>query len=329
MGTIVQDSNTGEVIIDLNHDGMKFVICQGGRGGQGNVHFTNSVRQAPTFAQKGGPPEIKSIQLELKLLADVALIGLPNAGKSTLLSRMSAAKPKIADYPFTTLSPNLGVVSVGDRTFVMADLPGLIEGASEGIGLGHQFLRHAERNRILLHLIEAFPLDGADPYENFKTIEDELRQYSEDLYKLPRIIAITKCDTAYEESDLDELASKFQNLPVFKISAVSGRGMEELGRTLLEAIDIETEDPVHKLVPVLKEKTEDRYEVMKDAKGDYLVRGRRVEQLVAMTDLTNNEAVMYMHKILQRIGVIQQLRELGIEDGNEVRVGSFSFTYED
>ena len=328
LGTIVQDAQTGEVIVDLSHDGMRVVICEGGKGGQGNVHFTNSVRQAPTFAQKGGPPEIRSIQLELKLLADIALIGLPNAGKSTLLSRMSAATPKIADYPFTTLSPNLGVVSVGDRTFVMADLPGLIEGASEGVGLGHQFLKHAERNRILLHLIEAFPIDESDPYENFKTIEEELRQYSEDLYQLPRIVAITKCDIAYEESSIDEVAAKFEGLEPFRISAVSGRGMEELGRAILTSLDVETETTAV-LVPVLRERTNDRYEVFKDPKSGYSVKGRRVEQLVAMTDLSNTEAVMYMHRMLQRIGVIQQLRELGIADGEEVRIGTFSFNYQD
>lgn len=329
VGTIVTDRETGETIADLTHDGMRVVVCEGGRGGQGNVHFTNSVRQAPTFAQKGGPTMVRSCHLELKLLADVALIGLPNAGKSTLLSRMSAAKPKIADYPFTTLSPNLGVVKVGDRTFVMADLPGLIEGASEGIGLGHQFLKHAERNRILLHLVEAFPLDGSEPLANFQTIEAELEQYSAELYALPRIVALTKCDLAYQEEDLDAVAATFGDIKPYRISAVSGRGMEELGRTLLEAIDKETEERPTRLVPVLKPKLEERYEVSRDNDGRYRVKGRRVEQLVAMTDLTNLEAVMYLHRMLQRIGVVQQLRELGVDDGDEVVVGNFSFTYQD
>jgi GTP-binding protein len=329
IGTIITDRETGEVIADLNHDGMKVVICEGGRGGQGNVHFTNSVRQAPTFAQKGGPTMTRVCHLELKLLADVALIGLPNAGKSTLLSRMSAAKPKIADYPFTTLSPNLGVVKVADRTFVMADLPGLIEGASEGIGLGHQFLKHAERNRILLHLVEAFPLDGSAPIDNFQTIEAELEQYSQELYALPRIVALTKCDLTYDESALDEVAATFGDLELFRISAVSGRGMEDLGRTLLDAIDKEIEERPVKLVPVLKPKLEERYEVSRDRDGRFRVKGRRVEQLVAMTDLTNLEAVMYLHRMLQRIGVVQQLRELGVDDGDEVVVGNFSFTYQD
>lgn len=329
VGTIVQDAATGEVLVDLCHDGMRFVVCEGGRGGQGNVHFTNSVRQAPTFAQKGGPAESHSIQLELKLLADVALIGLPNAGKSTLLSVLSAARPKIADYPFTTLSPNLGVVKVGDRTFVMADLPGLIEGASEGIGLGHQFLKHAERNRVLLHLVEAFPIDETDPYDNYRLIEDELRQYSADLFALPRIVALTKLDTAPSSEAVERVAARFAEVSLHRISAVTGLGMTELSRELLDTIDEETEAQESvRLVPVLRPAKEERYEVSKDNWG-YHVAGRRVEQLVAMTDLGNSEAVMYLHRMLQRIGVIQQLRGLGIEDGDEVRVGSFTFTYKD
>lgn len=331
VGTEVRDVETGELLIDLAHDGMKFEISRGGKGGQGNLHFTNSVRQAPTFAQKGEPGEYREVELELKLLADVALIGLPNAGKSTLLSRLSAARPKIADYPFTTLAPNLGVVSVLDQTFVMADLPGLIEGASEGIGLGHQFLRHAERNRVLLHLVDAFPIDESDPFANYQLIEEELRKYNETLYMRPRVIALNKCDLAYEDSMVDAVAKKFEEtgITLFRISAVAGQGLEELKRELLSEIVKETEqEATQKLVPVLRPKEAEQYEITKRG-NSYMVHGRRVERMVAMTDLSNTEAVMFLHRQLQRIGVVQKLRELGIEDGDEVNVGSFAFTYSD
>lgn len=185
VGTVIVDSETGDPLIDMATHGMRYVICKGGKGGKGNMHYTSSVRQAPNFAQKGAPGERILAKLELKMLADVALVGLPNAGKSTLISRLSAARPKIADYPFTTIIPNLGVVRFRDESFVIADMPGLIEGASDGIGLGHQFLRHVERCRVLVHVVDTFPVDGSNPRKNFDLIETELRRYSEDIWSRP------------------------------------------------------------------------------------------------------------------------------------------------
>ncbi len=201
VGTVVSNAETGALIVDLRVNGMKHVICQGGKGGQGNEHFATSTRQAPNFAQKGAPGERVLAHLELKLLADVGLIGLPNAGKSTLISRISAAKPKIADYPFTTIVPNLGVVVFHNETFVVADMPGLILGASEGIGLGHQFLRHIERNRVLVHVLDAFPIDESDPLENYELIERELKLYSEEVWATPRLIALNKIDLVSEDGN--------------------------------------------------------------------------------------------------------------------------------
>ncbi|MCU0317423.1 MAG: GTPase ObgE [Fimbriimonadaceae bacterium] len=332
VGTIVTDLDLEEVIADLHTDGMAFVVSKGGKGGRGNLHFTNSVRQAPTFAQIGAPAEIINAKLELKLLADVGLIGLPNAGKSTLLSQLSAAKPKIADYPFTTLVPNLGVVRVSNETFVMADLPGLIEGASEGIGLGHQFLKHAERNKVLLHVVDSFPVDGSDPIENFKLIEAELQKYSEELFARPRLIALNKLDlggTGDDEVLIEFFREAGVNFPIFPISAAAAKGTEALAFALLEIIrEAEaTSPPV--IVPIFKETRDDAWDVEVDERGTLVVTGKRIVRLVSMTDLDNSEAVRYLHRKLKRIGVIDRLVEMGAEEGVDVRIGSWEFTYAD
>lgn len=331
VGTLVYDDITGDLVVDLAQDGVRFVICKGGKGGMGNVHFTNSVRQAPTFAQKGGPSELLDARLELKLLADVGVVGLPNAGKSTLLSVLSAARPKIADYPFTTLVPNLGVVTVADHTFVMADLPGLIEGASEGIGLGHQFLRHAERNRVLLHVVDVFPIDETAPMDNFRLIEDELLKYSPELAALPRIVALNKIDLL-QPDETQALREEFEKegYEVFPISAAAGQGLELLKHALWRVVEQSLNEQTSMVVsPVLVPKQDDGgWDV--DLQGStYVISGKRMERMVAMTDLENNEAVMYLHRRLQRMGVIERLRELGAEDGSHVRVGDFEFTYKD
>ncbi len=331
VGTVVKDIELDEVLIDLNVHGMKYVIAKGGRGGYGNQHYTSSVRQAPNFAQKGAPEERVHARLELKLLADVGLVGLPNAGKSTLISRISAARPKIADYPFTTIVPNLGVVKFHDTTFVVADMPGLIEGASVGVGLGHQFLKHVERNRLLVHVVDAYPVDDSDPIENYELIENELKLYSEEIFERPRIIALNKIDLVPSE-DYDKLRTRFEKLgrPLFPISAVTGQGLDPLLfqiTTLLEELANEPQLPV--VMPAMTrdhdldwdiEQTEDGYEVL----------GKRVRRLVAMTDLENPDAVRYLHRRLQRLGVIDKLRELGAQEGDTVFVGEavFSFTEE-
>lgn len=331
VGTVVHDVDLEEPIADLSVHGTKLVICKGGRGGFGNLHFVNSVRQAPSFAQRGAPGEQVRAKLELKLIAEVGLIGLPNAGKSTLLSAISAAKPKIGNYPFTTIAPNLGVVTAAHETFTIADLPGLIEGASEGHGLGHQFLRHAERNKVLLHVVDAFPIDESDPRANFELIEAELEHYSADLFARPRIVALNKMDVASEVQKKEALAAfDDTGFPTFAISGVSGEGLEELKFALWEAIQAATpeHEDVTVLTPVAEPKRDNRWTIALEG-DDYVVRGDRVERLVAMTDLNNRDGVHYLYRKLQRIGVIQELERMGAEDGDNVVVGDYVFTYTD
>ncbi|MCC7229702.1 MAG: GTPase ObgE [Fimbriimonadaceae bacterium] len=328
VGTVVRDMDLDEVLVDLNVHGMKFVLCRGGRGGYGNQHYTSSVRQAPNFAQKGAPEELVNAKLELKLIADVGLVGLPNAGKSTLISRISAARPKIADYPFTTIVPNLGVVRFRDKSFVVADMPGLIEGASEGVGLGHQFLKHVERNRVLVHVVDANPVDGSDPISNYELIEQELKLYSEEVWKRPRIIALNKIDIVPSE-DFDQLRQRFEKfgVPLFPISAVTGQGLDPMlweVIVMLEASLAVDEIPV--LMPALEKGLDLEWNVEPTDEG-FEVHGRRVERLVAMTDLENDEAIRYLHRRLQRLGVIDRLRELGAEEGDTVFVGKAVFNY--
>ncbi|MBN9503103.1 MAG: hypothetical protein BGO01_07940 [Armatimonadetes bacterium 55-13] len=330
VGTIVRDLDLDEILVDLNVHGMKFVLCRGGRGGYGNQHYTSSVRQAPNFAQKGAPEEIVHAKLELKLLADVGLVGLPNAGKSTLISMISAARPKIADYPFTTIVPNLGVVKFRDTSFVVADMPGLIQGASEGVGLGHQFLKHVERNRVLIHVVDAYPIDGSDPLENYHLIENELKLYSEEIWKRPRVIALNKTDII-PAGEFGGIRERFEGLgvPLFPISAATGQGMDPLlfeVVQLLEAAMAEPEIPV--LMPALEKAVDQEWSVEQTDEG-FEVYGKRVLRLVAMTDLQNDDAVRYLHRRLQRLGVIDRLRELGAEEGDTVYVGSAVFAYTD
>lgn len=328
VGTVVTDIETDIVLVDLNFDGMKYVLCKGGKGGFGNLHYTNSVRQAPTFAQKGAPADFAKVRLELKLLADVGLIGLPNAGKSTLIGRISAAKPKIADYPFTTIVPNLGVVSYGDESYTVADMPGLVEGASEGRGLGLQFLKHVERTRVLLHLVECLPMDESDPLTNFEIIENELKSYSEEIWKRPRIVVISKTDTAPAETvtELKDKLAKF-GYPVMAISAVVGEGVDELLAATTAILVRETANaPIPVLTPALSPSVDLAWEI--DSEGDtYTVRGKRIERLVAMTDMKNEEALHYLHRRLERLGVIGKLRELGAREGDTVRIGTFVFNF--
>jgi len=331
VGTIISNSVTGDILVDLKFHGQTLVLLQGGKGGSGNQHYANSVRQAPNFAQKGGPEEVVLAQLELKLIADVGLIGLPNAGKSTLISRISSAKPKIADYPFTTIVPNLGVVKINEDTFVVADTPGLIEGASKGIGLGHQFLKHVERNRVLVHIVDAMPIDGSNPLSNFHIIENELRLYSQELWERPRLVAINKIDIVPSDQ-YNALRQSFESLelPLFPISAATGQGIEPLLQAIsqkLKEMPVDEEDVV--LTPKPEAKTEDDWEIVVEDDGKYRLIGKRLERLVAMTDLQNSEAVGNLHQRLERVGVIKKLRELGTVQGDSVMVGDAEFDFED
>ena len=329
VGTVVTDIETGEPIVDLNHHGMKFIIAKGGRGGFGNEHYTSSVRQAPNFAEKGEPGEKRKVKLELKLLADVALVGLPNAGKSTLISRISAARPKIADYPFTTIVPNLGVVYFRDTTFVVADMPGLIEGASQGIGLGHQFLRHVERSRILVHVVDAFPIDESDPIANYELIENELKLYSEEIWQRPRIIALNKLDLLSEE-DFEELKKKFERFekPLFPISAVTGKGLEPLQHAMVDVLEAASPNEELTITPVLKPLADNHWEVER-TEASFVVKGKGVERMVAMTDFGSRDAIRHLHRRLERMGVIERLREMGIEEGDTVEIGEAELAFSD
>jgi GTP-binding protein len=330
VGTVVYDNETGDLLTDMNLNGMKFVLCRGGKGGFGNQHYTSSVRQAPNFAQKGALGETVIARLELKLLADIGLIGLPNAGKSTLISRLSAARPKIADYPFTTIVPNLGVVRSGNSTFVVADMPGLIEGASQGTGLGHQFLRHVERCSVLVHVVDCYPMDGSDPVQNFELVETELRLYRQEIWERPRLIALNKMDTIPGDA-FNELRPRFEALeiPLYPISAATGEGLETLVRAMQETLEASTpEEEIPVLLPALHPNDELSWEVQPAEQG-YAILGKRIERMVQMTDLENSDAVRYLHRRLQRIGVIDRLRQLGAQEGDLVTVGEVEFAFTD
>ena len=328
IGTIVTDVETGETLADLSFEGAKVVLVKGGKGGLGNVHFTSSVRQSPTFAQKGEPGGVVRARLELKLLADIGLIGLPNAGKSTLISRISAAKPRIADYPFTTIEPNLGVVYFAEETFTVADMPGLIEGASKGHGLGHQFLKHIERTTALVHLVEVQPADESDPLTNYRTVEQELAGYSPEIAAKPRIIVLNKIDLA-TAAELTEFKKIFENEghPVFAISAITGQGLEPLQYSMVEALrNAPKPDSKSVRIELGTKKDEDKFEIAQE-NGSFRIKGKRIERMVAMTDFGNDEGLRYLHRGLSRMGVLDKLREMGAEEGDTVYVGDYELGF--
>lgn len=330
VGTVVYDAETGEVLADLTEEGQSVIVARGGRGGRGNAHFATPWRQAPRFAEKGEPGEERRIRLELKLLADVGIIGFPNVGKSTLISRLSAARPKIADYPFTTLSPNLGVVRMGEfRSFVVADLPGLIEGAHRGAGLGHQFLRHVERCKLLVHMVDcAHPYTG-DPVKDFEVINEELRLYSERFSQLPQVAAANKRDLPQFWPNFEKARPEWERrgYKVFAISALTGQGLKELVYYLADLVE-RLPEPEPLMPERVKRYTyEPPFLVEPVGEGEFEVRGRVVERIVRMTDLSNEEAVMYLHEVLRKLGVYKALREAGVKEGDLVRIAGFEFAY--
>lgn len=329
LGTVVKDFETGTVIADMFGDGEKKLIAEGGRGGKGNVRFTTSRRHAPNFAQKGEKTEPHVLQLELKVIADVGLIGFPNVGKSTLLSKISAAKPKIANYHFTTLSPNLGVVRYYDNSFVAADIPGLIEGAADGAGLGHDFLRHIERTRMLVHVIDASGTEGRDPIEDFKKINAELKEYSKTLASLPQIIALNKCDVYGAEENVKAFRKKYcRRYKIFPITAVSGEGTEQL----VEAIF----NKLQQLPPVSRVESDEAFTYRKS--GDlgfeiymdgevYVIVGALVDMLCRNVALNDPDSMAYFQKILREKGVISRLKEMGIKENDTISIGDVEFEY--
>ena len=333
IGTIVRDAKTNNIIADLSEKGQRELVLAGGRGGKGNSHFATSTRQAPRFAQDGEKGEEKELVLELKLLADVGLIGFPNVGKSTFLSRTTSATPKIADYHFTTLEPNLGVVKpeYGD-SFVIADIPGIIEGASEGTGLGVQFLRHIERTRLLLHVIDVSGSEGRNPVKDFYIINEELKKYSEKLSKRKQIIVANKIDSMQDEKLYQELekVAKENEMEIFKISAATGEGVSELLqhvskvlKTLPKEELIDIED---RKVYTLKD--EDDYTITKE-EGIFVIKGEAVERVMRRVNIADNESLYYFQKSLDTLGVNEKLREMGIKEGDIVRIDDYELEWEE
>jgi GTP-binding protein len=312
-GTVV--TIDGKVVADLIGDGDAWLAARGGRGGRGNARFLSNRRRAPTFAEQGEVGEEQWLKLELKLMADVALVGFPNAGKSTLISRMSAAKPKIADYPFTTLVPNLGVVRTGDHEYVMADIPGLVEGASEGKGLGHQFLRHIERARGLVVLLDLAQVDGVTPAEQERVLLHELGNHRPELLERPRLVVGTKADAAVLDWDGS------------RVSAVTGEGLPELVHRMAALVDeARAEEPVREAFVVHRPELEG-IQVQRGDDGAFVVTGKSAERAVAITDLTNAQALAYVHERLSRLGVDKALARAGARPGDTVRVGSMTFEF--
>ena len=334
LGTIIKDADSGKVVADLSEENQKELILQGGRGGKGNTHFATSTRQAPRFSQDGEKGMEKELILELKLLADVGLIGFPNVGKSTFLSMVTSAKPKIADYHFTTIIPNLGVVkSIYGDSFVIADIPGIIEGASKGVGLGIQFLRHIERTRLLLHVIDVSGLEGRNPVDDFYTINDELRKYSEKLSNRKQIIVANKIDVMQNEQlykELEELANK-QNIEIYKISAATGEGIDELMNRVTQVLKelpkeelVETEE---KIVYTLSE-DKDEFTVRRD-RNDYIVEGPAAERLMGRVNIGDNESMHYFQKSIRQLGIEDKLKKMGIKEGDTVKFLEWEFEWYD
>jgi GTP-binding protein len=320
-GTVVRDAKTGELLADLLEDGQTVLVAKGGRGGRGNAAFKSPTNQAPRIAEKGEPGEARSLKLELKLIADVGIIGVPNAGKSTLLAAVSAARPKIADYPFTTLSPNLGVVTLDHRALVLADIPGLIEGAHTGAGLGIRFLRHIERTRVLIHLLDGA---SADPLADFDAINAELASFSPQLAAKPQVVVLNKMDLPQAEEwwPMVEADMDRRGLRAFAISAATGQGTHELLYAVLNVLDsLPEEEPAPPEVKVFRPvEDEDAFDIVREGEN-FRVRGRRVERVAVMTDWNNAEAVARFQRILKAMGILDALREAGVGPGDTVFFG--------
>ena len=336
-GTIVKDANTGKVILDMADRTEPVVLLKGGRGGKGNQHYATATMQAPKYAQPGQDAKELWVDLELKVIADVGLIGFPNVGKSTLLARVTNARPKIANYHFTTLNPNLGVVDLADgHGFVMADIPGIIEGASEGVGLGYEFLRHIERTKVMIHLVDAASVEGRDPIEDIKAINKELAAYNPALAKRPQVIAANKMDAVPQEDrtvimELLEEAFADQDIKIFPISAVSGEGVTELlwhVAHLLEELPAETvEFKQEFFLDQFEEEKEESITVTMESPGTFVVEGPKVERMLGYTNLESEKGFEFFQKFMKENGVLKRLEELGIEEGDTVKVFQLAFDY--
>jgi GTP-binding protein len=328
VGTVIQDANTGLVLADLTDDSQEILVARGGRGGRGNAKFKSANRQAPRIAERGEPGAEITLTLELKLLADVGLVGYPNAGKSTLLSRISKARPKIADYPFTTLTPNLGVVSFGaGSSFVVADIPGLIDGAHSGVGLGDEFLRHIERTKVVIHVIDVFGFDNKSAWENYQSINKELKLYSPKLSKKPQVIALNKTDLPEAEEMIKQFKKHLKKKPIYVISAMAGVGLKELMGVVYEELKNAPEPEPVMMAEKVREFTPTAAFTIKIVDGDFVISGKHIEKIAAMTWKEEEEALVRMHNIFKKIGVDKALHDKGIKPGDMVRIGKIEFEY--
>ncbi len=336
-GTVIKEAETGQVIVDMSGDNRQVVLLKGGRGGSGNQHYATSTMQAPMYAQPGRPAKELSLLLELKVIADVGLVGLPNVGKSTFLARVTNAKPKIANYHFTTLNPNLGVVDLDDtKGFVIADIPGLIEGASQGVGLGYEFLRHIERTKVIIHIVDAAGTEGRDPVEDIRAINRELEAYNPEIARRPQVIAANKIDVIYdrEESAISAIREEFETrgIPVYPISAVSGEGVRELlyqVSRMLEEVgeEITVFEPEYNAETAFTQEQEAFTVQYDEANDEYVVEGPKVEKMLGYTNLDSEKGFTFFQGFLKSTGILQQLEKLGIEDGDTVRMYGHSFDY--
>lgn len=335
-GTIIKDAETGKVITDMSHKNRREVLLRGGNGGKGNQHYATPTMQVPKYAQPGRPGKELEVTLELKVIADVGLVGFPNVGKSTFLSRVTNAKPKIANYHFTTLNPNLGVVDLeGTDGFVIADIPGLIEGASDGIGLGHEFLKHIERTKVIIHMVDAASVEGRDPIEDIKKINAELEAYNPELLKKPQVIAANKIDVFYgddEETTLTLMREEFEpkGIKVFPISAVSGKGVKELLYYVKQQLNEIASEPIifeREFFPETVDPAQEPFTVARVDEHEYSVEGPRIERMLGYTNIDSEKGFEFFQNFLKTNGILDQLEELGIEEGDTVHMYGLSFDY--
>ncbi len=336
-GTVVYEAQSNKVIADMSGNNKRQIILKGGKGGKGNMHYATATMQVPKYAQPGQPAQELEVRLELKVIADVGLVGYPNVGKSTFLSRISNARPKIANYHFTTLTPNLGMVDLdGANGFVVADIPGLIEGASEGVGLGHHFLRHIERTRVMIHIVDAASTEGRDPVEDVYTINEELRAYNEDIAARPQVIAANKIDAIWDEEDdpVQRLRDEFepQGVKVFPISGVSGEGIKELLYYVRELLDNTKIEPIvfeQEYFPedmLIGENLPYTIEKLDDGQT-YVVEGPKIEKMLGYTNLDSEKGFAFFQRFLKESGILEDLENHGIEEGDTVRMYGFDFDY--
>lgn len=334
-GTVIKDAESGKVIADMSGENLRQVILKGGKGGLGNQNFATATMQAPKYAQPGQDAVEIEVLLELKVIADVGLVGFPNVGKSTLLARVTNAQPKIANYHFTTLNPNLGVVDMdGGRGFVIADIPGLIEGASEGVGLGHEFLRHIERTKVMIHMVDAASTEGRDPVADIYAINKELETYNPALLKKPQVIAANKIDALYEDDEavLDKLRDTFgeEGVRIFPISAVSGKGLKDLMYYVRELLDNMDDAPViyeQEYDPGIRRAKEEGYTVERAEDGAFVVEGPKIDKMLGYTNIESEKGFLFFQNFLKDQGVLKDLEEQGIEDGDTVRMYGHEFDY--